>query len=107
MMLAAIRLKGGIEARGDIKDTMLILGMRKKLAMAVLADSPATRGMLGKAQNFIAWGELSGEMEKQIRARMLQLRPPKGGFRSLKQMYPRGDLGYRGEKINDLIKRMM
>jgi large subunit ribosomal protein L30 len=38
-----------------------------------------------------------------------RLRPPTKGFRkSIKKAYPAdGELGYRGEKINDLVKRMI
>jgi len=108
MMLAAIRLKGEIKVRSEIKDTMQMLGLKKKLSIAVLPSNPQTTGMLKKAQNFIAWGELSAEMEKQFSGKKTTaLRPPKGGFRSLKQTYPKGDLGYRGEAINEMIKRMM
>lgn len=36
-----------------------------------------------------------------------RLTPPSGGFKSTKQHYPKGDLGYRGEAINELIKKMI
>ncbi len=108
MMLAAIRLKGTLKVRDDIRDTMQILGMKKKLSMSILPNNPTTAGMLRKSQDFIAWGELSQELGEQFKGkRVVSLKPPKGGFRSLKQMYPKGDLGYRGEKINELIKRMI
>lgn len=35
------------------------------------------------------------------------LKPPRGGFKNVKEFYPKGDLGYRGEEINDLINRMI
>jgi len=38
---------------------------------------------------------------------VFRLSPPSGGFRSVKEFYPRGDAGNRGEKINDLLKRMI
>ncbi len=107
-MLAAIRLKGEIKARSEIKDTLRMLGLKKKLSLFVLPNNPQTTGMLKKCQSFVARGELSAEMEKKFGAKkIIALRPPKGGFKSLKQMYPKGDLGYRGEAINEMIKRMM
>jgi len=39
--------------------------------------------------------------------KVIPLKPPKGGFRSVRTNYPKGDLGYRGKAINDLIKKMM
>jgi large subunit ribosomal protein L30 len=39
---------------------------------------------------------------------VFRLHPPKGGFHgSIKKPYPKGELGYRGEKINDLLKKMI
>ena len=39
---------------------------------------------------------------------VFRLIPAKKGFRhSIKQHYPRGELGYRGEKINELLERMI
>ena len=106
-MLCAIRLKGEIEVRGDVADTMQMLGLKKKFTVVILPDKPETRGMLQKAQNFLTWGELPADLEKEFSGKKsFSLKPPKGGFKSLKQMYPKGDLGYRGEKINELIKRM-
>ncbi|MEM5801961.1 MAG: 50S ribosomal protein L30 [Candidatus Aenigmatarchaeota archaeon] len=36
-----------------------------------------------------------------------RLTPPSKGFKSIKEYYPKGDLGYRGKEINELIERMM
>ena len=38
---------------------------------------------------------------------VFRLRPPSKGFRSVKEFYPKGDLGYRGKEINDLLRRMI
>ncbi|MBR9682336.1 MAG: 50S ribosomal protein L30 [Candidatus Aenigmarchaeota archaeon] len=39
---------------------------------------------------------------------VFRLTPPSGGFKkSIKGHYPKGELGSRGDKINDLIKRMI
>jgi len=36
-----------------------------------------------------------------------RLHPPSGGFkRSVKKLYPEGELGYRGKEINELVQRM-
>ncbi|MCE4623977.1 MAG: 50S ribosomal protein L30 [Caldisphaeraceae archaeon] len=37
-----------------------------------------------------------------------RLHPPSGGFDlSIKKVYPQGELGYRGESINELVLRMI
>lgn len=38
---------------------------------------------------------------------VFRLSPPSRGYRSVKFQYPGGSLGPRGEKINELIKRMI
>lgn len=51
---------------------------------------------------------LSGKKVKDIGIKpVFRLSPPSKGYKSTKVLYPRGSLGYRGEKINELIKRMI
>ena len=38
---------------------------------------------------------------------VFRLTPPSKGFKSVKEHYPKGDLGYRGKEINELLKRMI
>ncbi len=38
---------------------------------------------------------------------VFRLSPPSKGYESTRALYPKGSLGYRGEKINELIKRMI
>lgn len=39
---------------------------------------------------------------------VFRLSPPSKGFKkSIKQHYPKGELGYRGEAINELLERMI
>ncbi len=38
---------------------------------------------------------------------VFRLSPPSKGYRSVRLGFPRGDLGNRGEKINELLKRMI
>jgi large subunit ribosomal protein L30 len=51
---------------------------------------------------------LSGKKVKDIGIKpVFRLSPPSKGYKSTKVLYPRGSLGYRGEKINELLKRMI
>lgn len=54
-------------------------------------------------KSIIETGSLKGTILKPV----LRLSPPSGGFKSIKKDYPKGDLGYRGEKINELLEKMM
>ena len=38
---------------------------------------------------------------------VFRLSPPSKGYKSIRYPYPKGDLGDRGDKINDLLKRMI
>jgi large subunit ribosomal protein L30 len=38
---------------------------------------------------------------------VFRLSPPSKGYRSVRQDFPRGDLGDRAERINELLKRMI
>lgn len=38
---------------------------------------------------------------------VFRLHPPTKGYRHIKRPYPKGALGYRGEKIDELLRRMV
>jgi large subunit ribosomal protein L30 len=38
---------------------------------------------------------------------VFRLHPPRKGYRHVKKPYPKGALGYRGERINELLRRMV
>lgn len=107
-MLAVIRIKGKIGVRKSVADTLKMLGLKEKNAIAILPRSDSITGMLKKVENMIAWGELSEELLGTFKGRkVFGLKPPKGGFKSIRKPYPKGDTGYRGKEINELIKKMM
>ncbi len=107
-MLAVIRLRSNIGVRRDFSETMKMLGLKKIHTMVVLPRTDAVIGMIKKVESFVTWGELSEELEKEMAGKKtVGLKPPKSGIRAKKKAYPKGDLGYRGKEINELIKRMM
>jgi hypothetical protein len=75
-----------------------------------------------KCKDYIAYGEIDGETysmlaEKRTRKgpdgadkKYFTLHPPRGGFEKggIKKSFPNGGaLGYRGAKMNDLIRKMI
>jgi len=38
---------------------------------------------------------------------VFRLNPPSKGYKAIRRFYPKGALGYRGEEINELLKRMI
>jgi large subunit ribosomal protein L30 len=132
-MYAAIRIRGSVNMAKELKDTLNML-MITRVNHCVLVDKKS-EGMLKKAMDYVTWGEISDEvMEKLIVKRggvekkeakkviekikkegvrkaglkpVFRLSPPRKGYRSTRSAFPKGDLGYRGEEINSLLKRMI
>ncbi len=105
-MIVVVRMRGDVSTSRGVIDTFRILGMKRVYSAAILRDDAVTRGMIRKINNFAAWGEASEETVSAI-GKVKNLKPPKGGLRSKKLPHPRGVLGYHGDKINDLVKRML
>ncbi len=61
----------------------------------------------GEAKNMFEQIKKSGKVSDIIKP-VFRLTPPSGGFKnSIKQHYPRGELGNRKEKINELLEKMI
>ncbi|MBD3304693.1 hypothetical protein GF343_06150 [Candidatus Woesearchaeota archaeon] len=112
--IAVIRIKGPLQTTAPVKNTMAMLNLNKKFNCVVVEDTPAYKGMLKKVEHLVAWGEVTDEtvkmLEKRKKGKYFALNPPKGGFERKGTKMPfklRGAYGYRKEKINDLIKRML
>jgi len=142
-MFAVIRVRGDVNLRKEIKDTLKMLRLNRINHCVLLRKDPSIEGMIKKVKDFITWGEISDKtLEKLIanRGRMagdkkiegnevkvmvsrikksgnlmkiegfksvFRMNPPRKGHDRIKLPYPKGALGYRGEKINDLLERMM
>ena len=121
-----IRISGEINKRQDHKDTLRMLHLVRKHNCVILSATPVNKGMIKKVKDFITWGEVTPEtikLLKEKRERMIinkegkkvaspvfTLHPPRGGYErkgTKVHFVAGGALGYRGEKINDLVKRMI
>ncbi|MFA4646106.1 50S ribosomal protein L30 [Pyrococcus kukulkanii] len=152
--LAVIRIRGRVNVKRPVRDTLAMLRLHRVNHCVIVDDTPSYLGMLQKAKDYITWGEINAEtLAKLIKKRgrlignkpvtdeyvkeklgmtieefaqkvvngemslkdlpnlkpVFRLHPPRGGFRgSKKRSFKEGGaLGYRGEKINDLIERML
>ncbi|MBW2991951.1 uL30 family ribosomal protein [Candidatus Woesearchaeota archaeon] len=114
-MVAAVRVRGLTGVKHDIKETMSYLNLHRKNYCVLLEKKPAVIGMLKKAKDFITWGEVNQEVIGLLKKRdegkkFFRLNPPRKGYgrKGIKwQFVMGGALGYRGDKINDLLKRMI
>ncbi len=115
MKIAIILIRGLAKVNTDIKDTLFMLGLRKKHTCVIKEDTPSTMGMIKKAKDYITWGTVDDEtlslLEKKMGdKRFCSLHPPRGGFerKGIKKSVAQGGaLGDRKEKISELIRKMI
>jgi len=122
--LAAVRIRGKVNVDTVVVDTMNMLKLYNKNYCVILKNTPSIEGMLKKAKDYITWGEVDDDTIKMLEEKrgekdpkdekklkpFFRLNPPRGGFerKGIKNTFSFGGaLGYRGEKINNLIRRML
>ena len=125
-MLVVVRIRGITGIKTGIKDSLTMLRLHKKHACVVIPNNDANWGMCKKVKDFVTWGEIDDDTlkllkekrtkmtvdkdGKEIDKKFYSLHPPVGGFerKGIKVAFGVGGaLGYRGAKINDLVKRMI
>ena len=87
--------------------------------MVVLEGTKDNMGMLVKAKDYITYGEINKEVLEKLTSKkepkkktdkklIFSLPNPVKGFKSIKLGFNQGgDLGYRGDKINELLERII
>ena len=139
-MFAVVRIRGSVNVREDIEDTLNMLNLNSPNNCVVIPETKQYLGMLRKAKDRITWGnvdkktlskllekrsKISKEKLKEMKIKnfdelsdalmknkvklklIFRLNPPIHGFKSTRLPYPKGDLGFRGDKINELLERMI
>lgn len=140
--LAVILVRGQIEVRKPIKETLRLLNLNRKNHCIVVDKNKTGEGMIRRVKDYVTWGEIDektyqelvqkrgkeylgkeADSKNKIRytsrffeynhkkyLKYFPLNPPKKGFgrKGIKTPFKLGGaLGYRGDKINDLIRRMI
>ena len=119
--IAIIRLRGTDDVNGRIADTMVMLKLFRKHVCSIYDNTATTFGMAEKCKDYVTYGEIDDETYKLLVEKRgitkdgkvqnyFRLHPPRGGFekRGIKESFTnKGALGYRGAKINILIKKML
>jgi len=90
MAIAAVRIRGTVLARQTVIDTLKMLHLTRTNHCVILADSPSTRGMLIKVQDYVTWGEVT----PQTIARVLLKRGHIQGGESLNDAYVKAHSKY-------------
>jgi len=60
-ILAVVRIRGTVNVRKPVKDTLKLLRLHKPNHMVLVEDKPSISGMLKKAWTQITWGEIDAE----------------------------------------------
>jgi len=115
--IAVIRIDGKARVNSEIESTMKMLNINRKFSCAVFENSREKLGMLHKIKDHATYGEIDDETLKLLKEKrgskdkkFFALHPPRGGFErkgTKKSFKEGGALGYRGNEINSLIKRMV
>jgi large subunit ribosomal protein L30 len=154
MVYAVVRVRGNINVRKNIKDTLLMLRLNRVNHCTIIPETNEFKGMLQKVKDYVTWGEIDNDSLNQVltsrgkligdipitdkyiktnsnyksisdfakviiegKAKLsdlknikpvIRLHPPRKGYEGIKRPFTNGGaLGYRGDKINELIRRMI
>jgi large subunit ribosomal protein L30 len=120
--IAVIRVRGMVTMKNPISDTLDMLKLFKKNHCVLIENSAQMMGMISKVKDYVTYGEVTAEtiaLLHQKRKKLtlsssaievFALNNPTGGFerKGIKVPFTKGGvLGYRGSKMNDLIKKMV
>lgn len=120
-MITAIRIRGDVGLKKDVRETLNRLRLRRKYICIVLEKPTKEQlGMIHRLKDFVAYGEIDESMYKKlVDARgikdskgnlkpFFRMHPPRGGIESKKHFgVNKGVLGNHGDKINELMERML
>jgi large subunit ribosomal protein L30 len=59
--LAVVRVRGIINVKNDIRDTLTMLGLGRVNHCILLNESPQSMGMLLKVKDYVTWGPINAE----------------------------------------------
>ena len=117
--IAAVLIRGTVGHTPAVNRTLALLKLYKKNCCVVYPKTESIKGMLIRIKDFITWGDLDDGThalllekrgKKGEQQTVFHLNPPRGGYgrKGIKQPFSvGGGLGDRGQKINDLLKRML
>jgi ribosomal protein L30/L7E len=110
-MQLVILVRGLRNVRQPLRDTLKQIGLTRNYHAVLLEDGKPLTQQLRKVQTLVAWGPANDATVKKLQAlggAPYRLHSPKGGFGGVKAGHAQGGAyGNWGEKINDLVQKMM
>lgn len=111
--ICVIRIAGRVGLDKDIKETMKRLNLKRKYSCVLVEPTKESLGMINRIRDFVAFGEIDQETEKKLNEKrktkiknFYRLHPARGGIKT-KIHYPKGVLGNHGDKIKELVEKML
>lgn len=65
-MFVLVQIRGTVNTRGDIKDTLKMLRLHHINHCVLIPDTPAYVGMIRKVKDYIAWGEVDAQVLAEL-----------------------------------------
>ncbi|MBN2066618.1 MAG: 50S ribosomal protein L30 [Candidatus Thermoplasmatota archaeon] len=90
MVYAAIRVRGTVNIKPDIKKTLQLLCLTKVNHCTLLEETPSIKGMLQTAKDYITWGEI----EKTQLTKLISTRGKLTGDKQLAEDYVKSATSY-------------
>lgn len=113
-MYAAILIRGDINVRGDVKDTLFMLKLRNKHAAILFDENKATQlGMVEKCKDRLTYGPISDAVAAKLQAAMKEgvahLHPPRGGFerKGIKLAWTVGGALGKRDSMDKIVEAML
>jgi large subunit ribosomal protein L30 len=115
-MIAAVRVRGPVDVPAKASKTLEDLKLTQKNQIVVFEENDSIKGMMSRAKDYIAFGEISDETVEALEEKkgselesgdVLNCRPPKKGFKNTRMQYGQGGTLGKNDEIDDLVQRMV
>ena len=100
MTVAAIRVRGIVNVKPDIKKTLQLLNLTRVNHCVLLEENPSTKGMLQVVKDYLTWGEI----DKKVLAKLITIRGKLEGDKNLTESYIKSATSYDNlDKLSQAI----
>jgi len=102
MTYAAVRVRGKVNIKPDIKKTLNLLNLTRANHCVLLEEKPSINGMLQIAKDYITWGEI----DKKILTDMISKRGMLSGDKEITDKYVKSSTSFENiDKLSDAITK--
>ena len=116
-LIAIVRVRSNPRMSASEEANLAMLHLNTPNSCALIENTPQKLNMAKSIEGMLTWGDVSDDTVALLRkkagnakAMKFRLNPPQKGYgrKGVKMPFSSGGaLGYRGDKINDLIRRMV